>query len=150
MVLGIPGDQGIAGDWTGKGSDSTGVYRPANSLFYLNNLISDGILYGDITLQFGTGGSAFTGDWIGQGHDGVGLYNTTIGTAFLKNALTSGFADNTFAYGAPGSQPIAGHWQVIYPPRAPIGSAPIVIPKTAIPYATPNGGSVLGGNGIGG
>jgi len=33
MVLGIPKDIGVAGDWTGKGFDSPGVFRPSNVTF---------------------------------------------------------------------------------------------------------------------
>ena len=148
MVLGNPGDQGLVGDWTSKGYDSTGVYRPTNSLFYLSNQIGDGIIFSDQTLQFGTGGVAIVGDWIGQGHDGVGLYNTSANAVFLKNTLVFGLADNSFTYGSAGAQPIAGHWQVIYPPRAPISPAPVLLPKTAIPL--PGSISAPGGNQIGG
>jgi hypothetical protein len=49
--------------------------------------------------------------------------------------LVTGFADNTFTYGIAGDIPIAGHWQLVYPPRPP---APVLIPKTAAP-PQPNG-----------
>ena len=151
MVLGIPGDQGIIGDWTGKGFDSVGVYRPGGITFYLNNQISDGIINGDISFAFGTSVDlAITGDWIGQGHDGVGTFRPNNGQISLKNALLTGNADNAFIYGVAGDQPIAGHWQVDYPPVAPKSPAPLLIQKTAAPYSTPDNGSVPGGNGIGG
>ena len=151
MVLGVPGDQGIAGDWTGKGYDSVGVFRPGAVAFYLSNRITDGPINGDISFQFGTSADlAITGDWIMQGHDGVGTFRPSNGQIYLKNALTTGFADNAFIYGVAGDQPVAGHWQVTYPPVAPKAPAPVLIPKTAVPYTTPNNGGVPSGNGIGG
>ncbi|MHB8751742.1 MAG: choice-of-anchor Q domain-containing protein, partial [Aggregatilineales bacterium] len=39
MVLGIPGDDGLAGDWNGDGLDSPGVYRPSTQQFYLNDQV---------------------------------------------------------------------------------------------------------------
>jgi len=154
MVMGIPGDQSIAGDWTGKDFDSVGVYRPGAITFFLSNQITDGIINGDISLLYGASSDvAITGDWIGQGHDGVGTFRSSTGNAYLKNALTPGFADNAFFYGIAGDVPLAGHWQVLYPPVAPIVSPPVLTAKTSLPPVTPsnsNGGSVPGGNEIGG
>jgi hypothetical protein len=118
MVLGIPGDVGLAGDWNGKGFDSPGVYRSSNSNFYLSNKVCNCSVFADITFAYGIGGDApVTGDWIGQGHDGVGLFRQSNGYTYLKNALTTGFADITFVYGIAGDVPVAGHWQLVYPPR---------------------------------
>ena len=182
MVLGIPGDQGVAGDWTGRGFDSVGVYRPAGITFYLSNQITDGPINGDISFQFGASTDvAITGDWIGQGHDGVGTFRPTTGNIFLKNQLTTGNADNAFVYGAAGDQPVAGYWQnnsantatvtpqatcaignpfcgtstptVTPQPTCPVAicdSSYPLIPKTAIPELTANGGGVGSGNGVGG
>ena len=152
MILGIPGDQGIAGDWTGQGYDTVGVYRPSEITFDLSNQISDGVINGDIVFQYGTSTDvAITGDWTGGGHDGVGMFRPSNGNVYLRNTLTTGFADVSFFYGVAGDQPVAGHWQVTYPPVAPKAPAPVLIPKTATPFSTPNnGGSVESGNGIGG
>ena len=148
MVLGVPGDQGVAGDWTGQGYDTVGVYRASAVNFYLSNRIGDGPINGDIAFQYGkTTDVAITGDWIGQGHDGVGTFRPSNGQIYLKNALTTGFADTAFIYGVAGDQPVAGHWQAVYPPVAP---ASILIAKTAAPVAVPNNASVPSGNQIGG
>ena len=139
------GDQGIAGDWTGKGFDSVGVYRPSGITFYLSNQITDGTstaTFPSSTARAPMSRSRATG--LAQGHDGVGMFRPTNGNAYLRNTLTTGFADNNFFYGVAGDQPIAGHWQVTYPPIAPR-----LIAQAAAPQPTSAGGSVEGA-GIGG
>jgi hypothetical protein len=117
MVLGIPGDVGLAGDWNGKGFDSPGVYRPSNITFYLSNQVCNCSVYGNYAIQYGVGGDApVVGDWIAQGHDGVGLFRQSNGYTYLRNTLTTGYADITFVYGIAGDIPVAGHWQLTYPP----------------------------------
>ncbi len=135
MVLGIPGDIGLAGDWTGKLYDSPGVYRPANSTFYLSNQIVYGSVYADIQVTYGINGdSPIVGDWTALGHDGLGLFRPSNGATFLKNALTTGYADNTFTYGIAGDVPIAGHWQLVYPLVPNPGS--VLVPATSAPMPT--------------
>ena len=152
MVLGSPGDQGIAGDWTGKGFDSPGVFRPSNIGFYLSNQVTNGPVFADITLTYGSATDLpIAGDWIAQGHDGVGMFRPTNGFVYLKNALITGFADNSFFYGLNGDVPVAGHWEPVYPPApAPVlnGTSPQGIAKTAIPQ--PGSIGVPGDNRIGG
>ena len=144
-VLGIAGDDGVAGDWTGQGFDSPGVYRTGNSTFYLSNKVINGVVYGDLSATYGTAGDfPVTGDWTGQGHDGIGLFRQSAGYTYLRNSISTGYPDNAFYYGTAGDVPIAGHWQVIYPPVASV--TPTVSPSS--PAAS--GGSVPGGNGIGG
>jgi hypothetical protein len=119
MVLGVPGDVGLAGDWNSKGFDSPGVYRPSNQHFYLSNQVCSCSVFGDYTLQYGASGDApVVGDWVGQGHDGVGLFRQTNGYTYLRNTLTTGYADIAFVYGIAGDIPVAGHWQLTYPPEA--------------------------------
>jgi len=150
LVLGNPGDQGIAGDWTGRGYDGLGVFRPGGNAFYLVNQVADGVVFSDINFLYGGSTDlAITGDWIAQGHDVVGIFRPTTGNVYLRNTLTTGNSDNAFVYGVAGDQPIAGHWQVIYPPVAPHNVAPVLIPKTAAPSATLQGNSAPGGNQIG-
>ncbi|MHB8627923.1 MAG: SBBP repeat-containing protein, partial [Aggregatilineales bacterium] len=117
MVLGIPGDVGLAGDWNGKGFESPGVYRASNISFYGSNQVCNCAVFGDYQLQYGVPGDApVVGDWIGQGHDGIGLFRQTTGFTYLRNALTTGYADISFVYGQGGDVPVAGHWQAVYPP----------------------------------
>ena len=156
MVMGVPGDEGVAGDWTSKGFDSPGIYRPAGITFYLSNQVTNGVVFADLTATYGNATDLpITGDWIAQGHDGIGMFRATNGFVYLRNTITAGFADNSFFYGISGDVPVAGHWQIAHLSVAPLATASILIPKTATatprfaPIA-PNGGSVPGGNGIGG
>jgi hypothetical protein len=117
MVLGLPGDVGLAGDWTGKAFDSPGVFRPSNSSFYLTNQVCNCNVFADINFAYGIGSDApVIGDWTGLGRDGAGLFRLSNGYTYLKNALTTGFADVAFIYGIAGDVPVAGHWQSSYPP----------------------------------
>jgi hypothetical protein len=140
MVLGIPGDDGLAGDWNGKGFDSPGVYRPSSIRFYLSNQVCNCSVIGDYEVPYGVSGDApVVGDWSAQGHDGVGLFRQSNGYTYLKNGLTTGFADITFVYGIAGDVPVAGHWQLVYPPVPNRGAASVVSPVNVLvpPGAAP-------------
>ena len=64
LVMGVPGDAGVAGDWTGKGFDSPGIFRPAQTNFYLSNQVTDGIVYADLILTYGNSTDLpLVGDW---------------------------------------------------------------------------------------
>ncbi len=139
MVMGIPGDMGLAGDWNGDSIDSPGVYRPTNSTFYLTDQVCNCAATGNHQFTYGIGGdSPVIGDWIGQGHDGVGLFRQTNGYTYLRNSLTAGFADIAFTYGIAGDVPIAGHWQLVYPPAPNPGS--VLVPPTFAPVPVPTSG----------
>ncbi len=143
MVLGIPGDVGLAGDWNGDGIDSPGVYRPALQTFYLNDQICNCAEFATYTFQYGNpGDSPVNGDWIGQGHDGVGLFRQSNGFTYLRNSLTTGFADITFVFGIAGDVPIAGHWQLVYPPKANPGA--VLVPPTSAPIVGQTGNGNTG------
>ncbi len=140
MVLGIPGDIGVAGDWNSDGVDSPGVYRSSVITYYLSNQVCNCAVFADDTFQYGVSGDApVIGDWIAQGYDGVGLFRQTNGFTYLKNMLTTGFADITFVFGIAGDVPIAGHWQLTYPP-APNPRSVVVPPNSVpVPSAVPPG-----------
>lgn len=119
MILGIPGDIGLAGDWNGDGLDGPGVYRPSSQRFYLNDQVCNCSEFGTYVFQYGISGDyPVTGDWIGQGHDGIGLFRQTSGYTYLRNALSTGYADIMFVYGIAGDIPVAGHWQIVYPSQS--------------------------------
>ncbi|MHB8629528.1 MAG: hypothetical protein ACYDBJ_23735 [Aggregatilineales bacterium] len=146
MVLGIPGDVGLAGDWNGDGLDSPGVYRPSNQNFYLNDQVCNCSEFATYTFQYGNPGDyPVTGDWIGQGHDGVGLFRQSNGFTYLRNELTTGFADITFVFGIAGDIPVAGHWQLVYPPIP--NPADVLVPPSSAP-GQPGSGQP-GSNGLG-
>ena len=132
MVLGIPGDVGLAGDWNGDGLDSPGVFRPSNQHFYLNDQVCNCTESATYSFQYGISGDVpVIGDWIGQGHDGVGLFRQSSGYTYLRNELTTGYADLTFTYGIAGDMPVTGHWQLTYPPMPFPGS--VLVPATSAP-----------------
>jgi len=128
MVLGIPGDVGLAGDWNGDGNDSLGVYRPSTTTFYLSNARCNCSVFGDYQMILGIAGDVpIAGDWPGQGFGGVGVFRPSNGIIFLKYRLTTGFADIYMVYGIANDKPVAGHWAVtgsIPRPPPPVIVAP--------------------------
>ena len=115
MVLGIPGDIGIVGDWNGDGTSTPGVYRPPSSVYYLANSVCNCSVAGDIQFSYGLPyNSPIVGNWVGSPTSqgiGVGLYRPADGYFYLRNTLTSGFADTAFYYGLPADMPVSGHWR---------------------------------------
>ncbi len=104
-----PGDTPIAGDWTGKGYMSAGVYRSNNLTFYLKNSNTTG--GADIVCSLGnTGDIPIVGDWTGKGYMSIGVFRPSNATFYLRNSNTSGGADITFAFGDPGDIPVVGDW----------------------------------------
>ena len=58
---GITGNIPVAGDWTGIGKDTVGVFR--NRIFYFRNSNTAG--FADLAFTYGTTGDIpVTGDWI--------------------------------------------------------------------------------------
>ena len=115
----------LAGDWDGNGTDTVGLYNPVTSVFYLRNTNSlqsaNDKGFADVTFTYGMPGAGWipiAGDWNNDGKDTIGLYNPVTSvfylrnTTSLQNASDLGYADVTFAYGAPGAgwKPIAGDW----------------------------------------
>ena len=121
----------IAGDWTGDGRDTIGLYDPATSTFYLRN--SNCLQgpndkgYADIVFNYGPANSGMlpvVGDWdgsLGKGgsrQDGIGLYNEATAMFYLRESTQlqgpndKGYADATLNYGVPrmGCLPVAGDW----------------------------------------
>jgi len=145
MVLGVPGDQGLAGDWKGQGFDSPGVYRPPSQLFLLSNQVCNCSVFADYAAQLGNpGDNPVTGDWIAQGHAGIGVFRPTNGLILLKNQIATGYADIVIVYGIPNDVPIAGHWTA----NVPAFNKPpnVLVPATSAPNETPvPGNSNLGG-----
>ncbi len=138
MVLGIPGDVGLAHDWNGDGIDSPGVYRPSNQLFLLSNQVCNCSVFADYNAQLGNpGDSPVVGDWIGQGHSGIGVFRPTNGLILLKNQIQTGFADIVIVFGIPNDIPLAGHWSAAsVAAKAPAPSILVAgpqVPTTAVP-----------------
>jgi hypothetical protein len=109
--FGQNGDLPLAGDWDGNGLDSVGVFRPANSTWFLSNGFQ-GVV--DIKpFVFGSVGSLpFTGDWNGDGIDTPGAFTAKLGLMSLNNvnAAGNGVGDIVFNFGQSGDLPLAGDW----------------------------------------
>src|SRR5205814_2060827 len=112
MVLGIPGDVPVAGDWNGDGKDSPGVYRPSLPRFFLTNQVCNCGVFADYSLTLGvTGDTPFAGDWNGDVLTGIGVFRPSNGLIYLKNDPTvDGVADINIVYGVANDLPVAGHW----------------------------------------
>jgi hypothetical protein len=128
MVLGNPGDQGIAGDWDGDGYDSVGVYRASQNRFYLSNVNGNGITYADVYFDYGdTTAKPIAGDWSLNAYHRVGYFRD--GQVWLRYANTTGVSDVYFAFGFTGALPVTGKWT----------GASLPNPNSVIVYG--NGGS---------
>jgi hypothetical protein len=112
----------LAGDWTGQGYDTVGLYDPSTSTFYLSAANSTGVA--QTSFGFGWVPDAgqpalvpLVGDWTGQKSDAgyaidtIGLYDPATSFFYLRNSNTAGAADITAAFGTPGMVPVVGDWQ---------------------------------------
>lgn len=120
-VFGNPGDQGIAGDWDGNGFDSIGIYRSSETAWYFtNNSQPGGITFSTLSSDWGIGaGIPVVGDWNGDGTTTIGYLSPSVVFVLHSSLLSSG-SDLTFAFGPPGSRPVAGKWTM--PSQPPLGS----------------------------
>jgi hypothetical protein len=105
----------LAGDWTGSGVTTIGLYDPAASTFYLKDSNSGG--NADTAFTYGPANASpawipVAGNWTGSSVTTVGLYDPGTAAFYLKNSNTGGFADTVFSYGAIGTgwTPIVGNW----------------------------------------
>lgn len=127
IVLGNPGDVGMAGKWNGGSLDTAAVYRPATTRFYATAISCNGIVPGPNVfcgVQFSVTDTYLgvandlpvKGDWIGQGKDGIGVFHPASGIFSLKNTMPNSSGsmsqpDKTVIFGLPGDIPLAGHWK---------------------------------------
>jgi hypothetical protein len=107
----------LAGDWTGSGTTTIGLYDPATGTFYLKDANSGGAA--DTVFVYGSGGASpglvpLAGNWTGSSVTTVGLYDPATSTFYLKDSNSGGFADTVFTYGAAGMgwTPIVGDWNL--------------------------------------
>ena len=118
--FGLPGDQAVAGDWTGNGQTRLGVFR--NGVWYLdlnNNGQWDGVAGGDGIFAFGLPGDvAVVGDWNGDGRTKLGVFRCPQSggggcTWVLDMAGKFAYDPATakaFSYGLPGDTPVVNNW----------------------------------------
>ena len=119
--FGLPGDQPVAGDWTGSGVISIGVFRQGTWYIDLNNNgVWDGVAGGDAIYYFGLPGDiAVPGDWGGTGVTKVGVFRCPIAPAFggctwyldagNKKTFDSATAE-VYSYGLTGDLPVVNNW----------------------------------------
>jgi hypothetical protein len=99
----------FAGDWTGSGSSSVGLYSPALHTFFLHNGVNSGIA--DTVAQFLPDDDVpLAGDWTHQGFSTIGVYRPREHAFYLRNSNSSGEADIIAGYGADGDIPLVGDW----------------------------------------
>jgi hypothetical protein len=109
----------IAGDWTGRGFSTVGLYSPAAGTFFLR--FQNEVGPADAVFQYGPANGLFAplvGRWRGSpyAHDGVGVWQGD-STWFLKWNLSAGPADVSYLMAVPNSNyagaamlPLAGRW----------------------------------------
>ena len=109
FLLGQAGDTPIAGDWDGDGKDNVGLYRDANSTFFLSNTFKGSVDFTPVI--FGNPDTRpIAGDWNGDGIDTIGVYNTVTQTMALNNSIIAGDGEIVFNFGQAGDIPLAGDW----------------------------------------
>jgi hypothetical protein len=103
---GDAGDQPLACDWDGNGTETIGVFRRGRFILFDSN---DTSARPTADFWFGDAGdTAICGDWDGDGKDSVAIWRG--GWFYLRNENTTGPADGSFAYGNADAQPVAGNW----------------------------------------
>ncbi len=108
FVFGIAGDQPIAGDWDGDGTDTIGVFRPSTGQILQRNSNSSGTA-DNTFLQYGDAGDELVfGDWDANPTDTPGVFRSSDAKFYLRNSNSAGVADESFFFGQSGWTPIAG------------------------------------------
>jgi surface antigen len=104
-----PGAIPLAGDWTGRGTDSIGWYDPRTARFRLRDQVTGGPPAR--SFRFGPPGMVpLAGDWDGRGGAGIGYYDPATGWFYLRNDLSAGPPSASFRFGPPHMIPLAGDW----------------------------------------
>jgi len=100
----------LAGDWTGKGYKSIGLYNPSTATFYLRNSNTSGSA--DITAVFGNANWVpLVGDWNNDGKDTIGVYDPSAARFYLSNDNNTPHQDYSAVFGSGGNWvPLAGNW----------------------------------------
>lgn len=109
--FGTHSDLPQAGDPDGNGRDGLFLHRPSRAaVFYADDPATTFIATATGSLFFGTGtDSLVIGDWDGDGIDTPGVFRDSDATVYLRNRLWSGIANESYAMGRAGWQPVAGN-----------------------------------------
>ena len=113
-ITSLPTDIAVAGDWTGAGHWTPGVYRPTTGQWFLD-LDGDGFFSGsDPVFNFGgiAGDLPVVGDWVGNGRSCVGIFRQGFLWILDTNCNQQvDAADSVFAFGGiAGDVPVTGNW----------------------------------------
>ena len=128
------GDLAVAGDWSGNGIYSIGIFR--NGVWYLD-MDGDG-RWGDddVAVDFGQAGDLpVVGDWTGDGISKLGVYRN--GTFYLdtNNNHQLDASDKVIQLGQPGDKPVSGDWDGDGVDKVGVyedGAAPADVPLQAV------------------
>ena len=109
LPFGGKGDVPLLGDWDGDGTATVGLYRPAESTFYLRNQNrADAPV---LAIPFGARGDRpVVGDWDGKGGTTIGVYRPSESTFYLRDRNDFGEPTAAVPFGAKGDLPVAGDW----------------------------------------
>lgn len=107
IVLGGPGDIGVAGDWNGDGLTEVGIWRPRTTDFLVRR--ASGVIQ---TVDLGTLSSLpVTGDFDGDGRTDVGVYDSATATWSLRHREGRGWGHATSVKaGLTYELPVTGDW----------------------------------------
>ncbi|MDD1720272.1 MAG: PKD domain-containing protein [Methanoregulaceae archaeon] len=115
--LGVTGDVGVSGDWSGTGKTRVGVFRPSTRFWYLDrngDFLADQTVNGFLTNI--TNALPVTGDWTGNGTTKIGVVNNTTKMWYLdlnKNFVFDAGDVNFTLTGytsAVNDTPVTGNW----------------------------------------
>jgi hypothetical protein len=123
-------DLAVAGDWTGGGHWSVGVFRPTTGQWFLD-VDNDGTFggtdpifsYGGLLVGGVTQDLPAVGDWAGTGKSCIGIFRQGFLWVLDTNCNgTQDAADNVFGFGGvSGDVPVTGNWG---PTKGAAGNGP--------------------------
>lgn len=113
FTFGLIGDQPIAGDFDGDGTDTVGTYRPSAGLVSLASSPNAAFYYGAVN------DVALVGSFEGGPVDTIGVFRPSNAMFYLRSSNTSGVADHAFRYGRTGYLPVTGFFGTLPGTSAP-------------------------------
>ena len=112
FFFGIPGDEVVAGDWDGNGTDTLGIRR--NAKMYLTNVNATSVA--DREFYFGVPGDiAFGGNANRDGGDSLFLYRPSTGLVYYTTELPTdpsavAATSGSLYFGVPADRFMVGDW----------------------------------------
>jgi serine-aspartate repeat-containing protein C/D/E len=107
--FGQAGDVPVAGDWTGSGVRTVGVFR--DGVWYLDMHGTGKWEADDIQTQFGQAGDIpVVGDWDGSGRDSIGVYRDGVWILDSNHDFRYDAGDKVVKFGQHGDRPVVGNF----------------------------------------